>query len=75
MSKLSAEIPSRLDDGLSQFIPWGSKGVVVTELLWQLLERARRDDGKCIYDLIRESGERERRDGAALASDQAKGPR
>ena len=61
VAKLSVELPDTLEDILKQYIPWGSKGTIVTELLWQLADAAKADGGKTVYELIRASQDRETR--------------
>ena len=52
MSKLGFDIPDDLEKQLHQYIPWGSKGTIIIELLWQLMEQARKNKGKAVYDVI-----------------------
>lgn len=58
MSKLSVQLPRDLENILDRYIPWGSKGAVVTEVMWQIAEQAQKDGGKSIYNLIQASVER-----------------
>ncbi len=58
MAKLGLIVPHSLDKRLSQYIPWGSKGAVITELLYDLADRAEQDNGKCVYDLIKRAATR-----------------
>jgi hypothetical protein len=62
VSRLSVDIPEALDAKLDAYIPWGSKGVVVEELLWQLVDEADRDKGQCIYLLIAAGVQRKNRE-------------
>ena len=59
MSKLGFELPDDLDKVMHQYIPWGSKGVVITELLYQLMDKAKKDKGQCVYQLIADARRRE----------------
>ncbi len=58
MSRLSVELPTSLDTRLDTYIPWGSKGAIITEILWQLVEHADKDKGACIYELIKAANKR-----------------
>ena len=59
--RLSVDLPAELELALDSYIPWGSKGPVVVELLYQLTEECKRTDGKCIYELI-QAGQRRGKD-------------
>ena len=52
MSKLGFDIPDDLEKLLHQYVPWGSKGTIITELLWQLIDKAKKDKGRSVYDVI-----------------------
>ena len=58
MSKLGFDLPDDLEKQMRQFIPWGSKGAIITELLWQLMERAKKDKGKSVYEVIQAANRR-----------------
>ncbi len=60
-SKLGFELPNGLDRRLRKYIPWGSKGAIITELLYQLVEAAEKDNGKSVYKVIKQASEREKR--------------
>ncbi len=58
MSKLGFILPNGLDQRLRRFIPWGSKGAIIIELLYQLVERAEKDGGKCVHNLMSDVAKR-----------------
>lgn len=68
MSKLGCIIPDELDERLHRFIPWGSKGDIITELLWQLADKCSKDGGKCVYELLQSSADRAKNGGPTAVS-------
>ena len=59
MSKLGFELPPELDVLVRQFVPWGSKGTIITELLWQLMDKAKKDKGQSVYKVLSDAHRRE----------------
>ena len=60
MSKLGFELPDELENCLKQYIPWGIKGAVITELIWQFVESAAKDP-VIVDDIIQAVIKRDRR--------------